>query len=595
MPTIGLIFSDAIVGNAIMGNLMFILRRGLGKNMARNAIVFAIQMSFTSLMAIAGSFVADAYFGKYRMIMISTIIYIIALVIISCLIWIAAAYSVYVACLLMATGQGCFQSLLENYGEDQINAYYEGKNIAKVLHQIWWWTSSFLGMAVGSIILLCAEEYGWRYSCWVIVGVMVVAFILFWCGKSSYDLKYDKSPKSPLTRVIRVFVAATLNRHLDCPTDKTHLHENPEEEHNDLLPHTDSLRCLDKAAIRPSNQDANKNTIPPSQQDTEKNQEEKKETEKINWRLCRVTEVEENKLLLGVFPIWATLVMCGTVLSMQKTLFIEQAYHMDRRFGSILIPVTSLFLLPGLSKAAIYAVHFLPLDRITILGQELIPKSQIGLGMFSSILCCMTAALVEKRRLNTYKGCDLGVNCHLLHQMYEGFGYGDIRMSIFWLFPQFFLIGAMDGFVSCGIKDFFNDYFPSMKSFEYSFSQSVLAAGYFLFALLALIISKATSWFGKNMNRSRADYFYWGLGILSFINLCIYAYISQRFSSVKKCKEIMEKEPNIGNSNKTRNDNGNNNDNSEVTTSAEERTPAIEIAIVKQQEMGTHVTSSEHV
>ncbi|XP_058099932.1 protein NRT1/ PTR FAMILY 5.6-like [Magnolia sinica] len=209
---------------------------------------------------------------------------------------------------------------------------------------------------------------------------MVIAFISFLCGRSTNNLDKDKSPKSPLTRVIRVFVAAMLNRNLHCPMDTTHLHENLEKEHDHLLPHTNSLRCLDKAAIPPSPEDAEEN----------------------KWRLCRVTEVEENKLLLGTLPIWVTLVMCGIVLSVQQTLFVEQAYHMERALGSVKVPVTSLFVLAGLSKAAIYGVHFTPLDRITILGHGITPKLQIGFGMFSSILCCMTAALVERRRLDAY-------------------------------------------------------------------------------------------------------------------------------------------------------------------------------------------------
>ncbi|XP_058099627.1 uncharacterized protein LOC131243981 [Magnolia sinica] len=65
----GLVFSDAIVDNTIIGNQMFILRGILGKNMSRNAAISAMQMSLRSLMAITGSFLTDAYFGPSHFIL----------------------------------------------------------------------------------------------------------------------------------------------------------------------------------------------------------------------------------------------------------------------------------------------------------------------------------------------------------------------------------------------------------------------------------------------------------------------------------------------------------------------------------------------
>ncbi|XP_058099624.1 protein NRT1/ PTR FAMILY 5.6-like [Magnolia sinica] len=538
----GLVFTDAIVFNGIIGNLMSILEDILGRNMAKNAAILAIQMGLSSLIAIAGRFLTDDYFGKYIMINISIVIYIIALVILCFLLRIEEDASIYVTCFLIAVGHGCFESLLEEYGKDQIDtANFGGR---RVLHYVWWRTPKFLGSAVGSIILLIAEKcgwkYEWKYAGWLTTGVMVVASSLFFCSKFLYDFRNDKPATSPYGRVIRVFVAATLNIHLPGPVPGD-LHE--EEEHDHILPHSNSLRCLDKAAIRPRQEDAEKN----------------------KWWQCRVTEVEEIKCLLHTFPTWATLVMCGIVSTVQQTLFIEQAYYMERRLGSVKVPVTSLFMLAGLPKLLIDKFHPRRPDRI------------ITLGIFFSILCCITAALVESRRLNAYNGG------HVLYDEEDQENKHDVvNVSIFWLLPQFFLIGAMDGLVYSGIHDFFDDHLPdSMKSLDFSFFKSVHAAGYFLFALLATIMNKATKWFGVDINSSRVDYVYWGLGILSLINFFIYGYISGIFSPIREGKE---------------NDlNGTNNDNDETTTSAQGRTTTIEMRTVEQLESGASTASSEHV
>ncbi|GLT70621.1 hypothetical protein SLA2020_426890 [Shorea laevis] len=56
------------------------------------------------------------------------------------------------------------------------------------------------------------------------------------------------------------------------------------------------------------------------------------------------------------------------------------------------------------------------------------------IAMLFSILCCITAAKVETKRLDVIKIYGL------LDKPDE-----EIPMSMFWLLPQFFLLGALDG------------------------------------------------------------------------------------------------------------------------------------------------------
>lgn len=82
-------------------------------------------------------------------------------------------------------------------------------------------------------------------------------------------------------------------------------------------------RCLDKAAVV---SDA----------------ESKSEEFSNPWRLCTVTQVEELKILIRMFPIWATGIVFSTVYAQMCTMFVEQGMMMDTSIGSFTIPAASL-------------------------------------------------------------------------------------------------------------------------------------------------------------------------------------------------------------------------------------------------------------
>lgn len=65
------------------------------------------------------------------------------------------------------------------------------------------------------------------------------------------------------------------------------------------------------------------------------------------------------------------------------------------------------------------------------------PLDGIGVGLFISLVCCVVAGVVELWR------------SHVYNQLEE-------KMSIFWLVPQCFLLGAEGGFAEDGISDFFD-------------------------------------------------------------------------------------------------------------------------------------------
>jgi peptide/histidine transporter 3/4 len=138
--------------------------------------------------------------------------------------------------------------------------------------------------------------------------------------------------------------------------------------------------------------------------------------------------------------------------------------------------------------------------------------------MIFSILCCMTAAIVETRRLDVIKS-------HGLTEKPDE----EIPMSMFCLLPQFLLLGALDGISHNILIDrdkisgfstacFFNgEVLDSISSYLQIFSDSVFGIGICGDVLVYIVGKVKPSWFQKTLNKSRFDNYYWTPTVLSFI------------------------------------------------------------------------------
>jgi len=60
------------------------------------------------------------------------------------------------------------------------------------------------------------------------------------------------------------------------------------------------------------------------------------------WRICTVTQVEELKILVRMFPVWATTIVFSAVYAQMSTMFVEQGMVLDPSLGSFKIPPASL-------------------------------------------------------------------------------------------------------------------------------------------------------------------------------------------------------------------------------------------------------------
>lgn len=253
------------------------------------------------------------------------------------------------------------------------------------------------------------------------------------------------------------------------------------------------------------------------------------------WNLSTLTDVEEVKLVLRMLPTWATTIMFWTVYAQMTTFSVSQATTMDRHIGKFEIPPASLtlfFVGSILLTCVFYDRVVIPITkRVLNNPQGLSPLQRIAVGLVLSIIAMIAAALTEVKRLNVAHMHGLTNDANAM-----------IPLSVFWLVPQFLLVGAGEAFTYIGQLDFFLRECPKgMKTMSTGLFLSTLSLGFFVSSILVTIVHKVTGdkpWLADNLNQGRLYDFYWLLAILSVLNLMVFLYTSKTY--VYKEKRLAE-------------------------------------------------------
>ncbi|KAG2707916.1 hypothetical protein I3760_05G168300 [Carya illinoinensis] len=322
---------------------------------------------------------------------------------------------------------------------------------------------------------------------------------------------------SPLTRISQVLVASFHKRNSVVPEDSSLLYETQDlrstSRGSRKLDHSNELKCLDKAAV------VSDSIF-------------KSEDFSNHWRLCTVTQVEELKILIRMFPIWASGIIFSAVYAQMSSLFVEQGKMMDRTVGSFTIPAATLS-----SFDLISVIIWVPIyDRIIIsIARKFTRKEKgfselqrMGIGLFVSVLCMLVAALVEFKRLQLAK--ELG----LIDEDVA------VPISIFWQIPQYFMLGAAEVFTFIGQHEFFYEQAPdNMRSLCSALSLLTNSLGNYLSSLILTIVTYITTkggnvgWIPDNLNEGHLDYFFLLLAGLSFLNMLLYIVFARKYKEKK--------------------------------------------------------------
>lgn len=252
------------------------------------------------------------------------------------------------------------------------------------------------------------------------------------------------------------------------------------------------------------------------------------------WKLCRVTQVENAKIILGMIPIFLCTIIMTLCLAQLQTFSIQQGLTMDLKITSSLnMPPASLPIIPIaflIILIPIYDCIVVPLiAKITGHITGVTHLQRIGVGLILSSISMATAALMEVKRKRVARD----------NNMLDAIpGLQPLPISVFWLSFQFFIFGIADMFTYVGLLEFFHSQAPrALKSLSTCFLWSSMALGYFLSTIMVKIVNAATKgktksegWLGgNNINRNHLNLFYLLLSLLSLVNFSYYLFFARRY------------------------------------------------------------------
>ncbi|KAK6116682.1 hypothetical protein DH2020_049564 [Rehmannia glutinosa] len=520
---IGVEVAERFAYYGISSNLISYLTGPLGQSTATAAENVNVWSGTASLLPLLGAFLADAFLGRYRMIIVASVLYILGL---GCLALSAVFYSpissdcqnaadsiscspprfqiifFFFSLYIVALAQGGHKPCVQAFGADQFDEQDPAECKAKSSFFNWWYFSFCAGVIVALFVLSYIQDnLSWGLGFGIPCVVMCLALIVFLLGTFTYRFRVQSDERSPFLRIGTVFVRAARN------WKTTPSAISMEAEAHGILPYEgfQQYKFLNKALLRPN---------------------DLKKDEKV----CSISDVEEAKAVLRLVPIWATCLVYAVVFSQSTTLFTKQGVTMDRYITpSFQIPAASLQSVISLS-----IVVFIPIyDRIMVPIARAISRKpsgismlqRIGTGIFLSFLSMVIAALVEKKRLQT--AIEYGL---------VDIPKATVPMSVWWLAPQYMFFGISDVFTMVGLQEFFYDQVPKeLKSVGLALYLSIFGIGSFISSFLISVVEKATSgqgqdsWFSDNLNRAHLDYFYWLLAGLSAVAFVAYLYFAKSY------------------------------------------------------------------
>ncbi|XP_073275484.1 protein NRT1/ PTR FAMILY 8.2-like [Primulina huaijiensis] len=467
------------------------------------------------VLTLLGAFIADAYLGRFLTIIIFSCIYAVGMVLLTfsasidslrpphctkkpC---IPASTSqtafLYCALALIALGTGGIKPCVSSFGADQFDESDRNEAHKKYSFFNWFFFAINMGALAGITLLVYIQvEFGWTWGFGIPTASMLGSIFILAVGLTKY--RYQKPMGSAFTRFGQVIVASVRNHVRGVKVGRVdNLYEVNTRESAIFgarkLAHTEQYRFLDKAAVI-TNPECNT-----------KNQ----------WRLCTVTQVEEFKSFVRILPVWATTIALAISFAQLSTFFIVQANFMDRKLGPHFeIPASSTPVFSAINAlilVPIYEKLIVPSLRAkTGHPRGITSLQRMGIGLSVSIFAMVSAALVERKRRENPS-----------------------VISVFWLFPQCFLIGTAEVFTYVGQLEFFYDEATDgTRSISSAMFLCEIGIGSWLSTAIVKIIEKTTGgvktgWLRDDLNQSKLDYFYWILTGINCVNFLAYQCVAK--------------------------------------------------------------------
>ncbi|KAG2627303.1 hypothetical protein PVAP13_3KG124025 [Panicum virgatum] len=489
----------------ISSNLISYLTGPLGQTTAAAAAAVNAWSGAAAMLPLLGAAVADSWLGRYRTIVASSVLYIMGLGMLTlssmfpspqycggaadsrgaCSPSSVQTAFFYISLYLVAIAQSGHKPCVQAFGADQFDATDPDESSSRASFFNWW----YFGLCVSGTVTIALMSYvqdnvGWALGFGVPSMVMLLALAIFLLGTRTYRF-YGSGGGShngsagAFTLVGKAFVA---------------WRKRPKEAWSAEL---------------------------------------ELELERGDGELTEdAVLAEEVNGMARLFPIWATCLLYGVVFAQPPTLFTKQAGTLDRRVGpSFQIPPAALQCFLGVSIMTCIVLYdrvLVPVARrVSGVASGVTMLQRIGTGIALAMVALVIAALVEMKRLRAARDAGL---------VDGGSGAAAVPMSLWWIVPQYVLLGAADVFTMVGMQEFFYNQVPgALKSLGLALYLSVLGVGSFISSFLITVIdgittrNGGTSWFADDLNRGHLDYFYLLLAALTALELLAFTYFSTSY------------------------------------------------------------------
>ncbi|XP_047052157.1 protein NRT1/ PTR FAMILY 5.10-like [Lolium rigidum] len=489
-------------------NLITYLTGPLGEGVAEAASAINIWNGVAQLLPLLGAAVADSWLGRYRTILLASVIYILALAMLALSTLLSSGSdkcgdantpclspsglqmaSFYTSLYMVGLAQGGHKPCVQAFGADQFDQSDPREAASRSSFFNWWYFSISAGTAIMLVFLSYVQDnIGWGLSFGILSAMMAFSLVVFLLGTRTYRYYYIFGSKQCrlVANACEAFTSWTsswrkqklANPLLATSTLESRSHTD-DEDHEVVISHAYLL--------------------------------------------------EEAKVVLRLLVIWSTCLIYVVAFSQASTFFTKQASTLDRRVGHRLqvppaamqsfICITAVILLPLYDRALVPLAR-----RYTGLPSGITMLQRIGTGLVLSLLSMVVAALVETRRLQVVMDAGLADLPDV-----------PIPMSLWWMLPQYVLVGAAEVFTMVGLQEFFYDQVPDkLRSLGLALYLSIFGIGNFISSGLISGIDRATttrgqSWISNNLNRGHLDYFYWVIATLSALDLLLFVFFAVTF------------------------------------------------------------------
>ncbi|KAF5445989.1 hypothetical protein F2P56_031655 [Juglans regia] len=504
----------------VAGNLITYLITELHQPTATAVKNVNTWVGVSTLFPVLGAFVADSLLGRFKTILISSVTFILGTFLLTLSVSVIPMHSrealFFIALYILSVGEGGHKPCVQTFAADQFDEDSPEQRKEKSSFFNWWYLGIVAAATAATLVIIYLQDnIGWTLGFGVLLGVLGVALAIFLLGINRY--RKERPVGSPFTTVVQVFVAAARKWRVKGTRegwdvycgDQTRGAGSYGQQSARILARTNQFRFLDKAMIIDDIDASNKTRNP--------------------WRLCSLNQVEEVKLVLRLIPIWFSCIIFNVVQTQLHTYFIKQGSTMVRSIGShFLLPPASLQGLTGITILIVVPIYervFVPVARkFTGHPSGITVLQRIGVGLFFSILNMVVSALVEAERVSIAKENHLLDNPKAI-----------VPMAIWWLLPQYIILGVSDAFTVVGLQELFYEQMPEeMRSIGAAAYLSLIGVGSFITNAIISVVQAITArcgekWLDNNLNRAHLDYFYWVLAGLSAFSLCVYVWNAMRF------------------------------------------------------------------